>query len=210
MNLFAPAHRAARAFPLPLAAVLLLACQAPTPPEPATPAVVEPATTPTAPAADTPPPPVPAAASAPAEPAPPEPTPPDQSTAAPPPAPVADEPTPPPPAGAKSEPSPPGKDDGAPVSIAIYALSKGRGVPEPTREAYGQIRTILEKQRTTSAVSSVSSRRMGLEGETRLCAQFRDREQAQATLKEIREIAADVELLNVVEEPCKDTKGELP
>ncbi|MBF6024100.1 hypothetical protein [Lysobacter niastensis] len=201
MNLHTRVKGVVRSLPLPLVVALLLACKAPTPPEPATSASAsEPATTATAPASETPPP--AAAAQAPAAP---------PAEVQSPPVPVAEQPRPPPPTTeVKSEPPPAGASDGAPVSIAIYALSKGRGVPEPTREAYGRIRTLLEKQRAASAVSSVSSRRLGLEGETRLCAQFRDREQADAALKEIRQIATDVELLNVVEEPCQDTKGELP
>lgn len=95
-------------------------------------------------------------------------------------------------------------------AITVYILSKGRGVPEPTREVYRKIRASLEQQQAKGGVTALTTRRLGLEGETRLCAQFRDAAQAEAALEEIRKLAADVELLNVVQEPCRDTKGDLP
>lgn len=99
---------------------------------------------------------------------------------------------------------------GAKPTVAIYMLSKGRGVPEPTREAYRRIRSLLEQQQAAGNVSDISTRRLGIEGETRLCAQFTDTAQAQAALRDIRKLASGVELLNVVEEPCANTKGDPP
>jgi len=94
----------------------------------------------------------------------------------------------------------------APTRIAINALSRGKGVPAETREAFKQIRALLERQQATAAVVAVQHQRIGLEGESRLCVEFRNATDAQIALAEIRKIAADVELLNVVEAPCPSNK----
>ncbi len=99
-----------------------------------------------------------------------------------------------------------GAKDAAPIGITINALSRGKGVPAETREAFKQIRALLERQQATAAVTAVQYQRIGLEGESRLCAEFRNASDAQAALAEIRKIAADVDLLNVVEAPCTSHK----
>lgn len=101
----------------------------------------------------------------------------------------------------------PGADSkAAPVHITIDALSRGKGVPTETRDAFKQIRALLERQQATSAVVAVRYQRIGLEGESRLCVEFRNASDAQAALTEIRRIAAGAELLNVVEAPCPSNK----
>ena len=64
----------------------------------------------------------------------------------------------------------------------------------------------MERQQATAAVVAVQHQRIGLEGESRLCVEFRNATDAQIALAEIRKIAADVELLNVVEAPCPSNK----
>ena len=91
---------------------------------------------------------------------------------------------------------------GAPASFAVYALSRGRGVPEPTRNAWQAVWTILEEGRREGRVTHLQQARIGLEGEVRLCAEFADPAIARAMLERAREIGRGVELLNVVEEPC--------
>lgn len=93
-----------------------------------------------------------------------------------------------------------------PVHITIDALSRGKGVPAETRDAFKQIRALLERQQATSAVAAVRYQRIGLEGESRLCVEFRNASDAQAALTEIRKIAAGADLLNVVEAPCPSNK----
>lgn len=111
----------------------------------------------------------------------------------------------PPPAPPPPQPAPV-QERSEPVSLAIYILSRGRGVPERTRAVYQEIQALLKEQQATSLITNLSTRRIGLEGETRLCAEFRDRTEARATLEKIRKLAAGVELLNVVEEPCTQSK----
>ncbi|MBC7988590.1 MAG: hypothetical protein H7Y19_03275 [Luteimonas sp.] len=89
-------------------------------------------------------------------------------------------------------------------------LSRGKGVPTETREAYKQIRYVLEQQQANANVTALQANRIGLEGETRLCAEFRNRDDAQAALAEIRKLSDGVDLLNVVEEPCPSRKVDKP
>lgn len=93
-----------------------------------------------------------------------------------------------------------------PVHITISALSRGKGVPAETRDAFKQIRALLERQQATAAVVAVRYQRIGLEGESRLCVEFRNASDAHAALTEIRKIAAGADLLNVVEAPCPSNK----
>jgi hypothetical protein len=94
----------------------------------------------------------------------------------------------------------------AATHITINALSRGKGVPAETREAFKQIRALLERQQASTAVTALQYQRIGLEGESRLCVEFRNASDAQAALAEIRKIAADVDLLNVVEASCPSNK----
>jgi hypothetical protein len=104
----------------------------------------------------------------------------------------------------------PAPGDTQPASIAIYTLSRGKGVPAETREAYKQIRATLEQRQAGNAVTAMQSQRIGLEGETRLCVEFRDHDDAQAALADIRRLSAGVDMLNVVEEPCPSRKVDKP
>jgi hypothetical protein len=91
----------------------------------------------------------------------------------------------------------------APRSLAIRALSRGKGVPGPTRAAFARIRELAERARKDGRVTSLESRRIGIEGETRLCMTFRDAAAARVLAREVRAIAKNVELLNVAQEPCR-------
>jgi hypothetical protein len=85
-------------------------------------------------------------------------------------------------------------------------LSRGKGVPPETRAAYKRIRALLESR----GVSDLQTQRIGIEGETRLCAGFHDARDAKAALDEIRKIAGDVELLEVTTSACPTNKDKTP
>lgn len=89
-------------------------------------------------------------------------------------------------------------------------LSRGKGVPDDTRAAYKDIRALLEQQRAAYAVTDLRTQRIGLEGETRLCAEFRSEKDAQAALAEVRKRAAGVDLLEISEAPCPPPKESKP
>jgi hypothetical protein len=90
----------------------------------------------------------------------------------------------------------------APRSFALYALSRGRGVPEATRTAWQAAWSLLEGARRDGKVARLEQIRIGLEGEMRLCAEFDDPQVAQEMVDRVRMIVRDVQLLNLVEEPC--------
>ncbi len=85
-------------------------------------------------------------------------------------------------------------------------LSRGKGVPYATRDAYKRIHAALEQRQSVSAVTSMYSQRIGLEGESRLCIEFRSAQDAEAALIEIRKLAAGMDLLNVSDTPCPSRK----
>ena len=88
------------------------------------------------------------------------------------------------------------------TEFALYALSRGRGVPAPTRDAFEKASSFLEEARGRGDISSISKTRIGLEGETRLCVKAKDAATARELQRAVRSIADNVELFNVVEEPC--------
>lgn len=92
--------------------------------------------------------------------------------------------------------------DAPAAEFALYALSRGKGVPAATRAALDNANSLLEDARKNGEVVALTKTRIGLEGETRLCVQARDAAAARDLQKKVRVIAGDVELLNIVEEPC--------
>lgn len=98
----------------------------------------------------------------------------------------------------KTEESPPVT---SPVSFALYTLSRGRGVPAPTRGVYRDVRDMLERGQDNGTVIRLEETRFGLEGETRLCAELRMTRTGYELLQKIRTMTDGVELLRFVEEP---------
>lgn len=88
--------------------------------------------------------------------------------------------------------------------FALYALSRGKGVPAAARDAMIKAREWLDDAKRTGRVVHIVETRIGLEGETRLCAEFADLESSQTMLERIRELVEGVELINLVVEPCRD------
>lgn len=109
--------------------------------------------------------------------------------------------------GARGQPAPAAA---ATDGFAIYMLSRGRGVPDATRRAYQQAKVLLEAARDEGRTRTLSVEVIGLEGERRLCVEFLDPVRAQVELARIEAIAAGVELLNVIEEPCATGSGGKP
>jgi hypothetical protein len=96
----------------------------------------------------------------------------------------------------------------APRSFAVYALSRGAGVPPAARRALEQVQERVDKDRGEGIV--VESRRtgIGIEGETRLCVEYEDAEPARKALERARDIVKDVDLVNLVVEPCDKSRSE--
>lgn len=104
----------------------------------------------------------------------------------------------------RSEPATLSTSSLATSSFSVYALSKGQGVPERARQVFQQVRALLEDAQRQGKVVQLKQARIGLEGETRLCAEFSSPTVAQELFEQIRKLGEGIELLNVVVEPCPD------
>ena len=101
-----------------------------------------------------------------------------------------------------AEDKPPETLPPAPQSISVYALSRGKGVPDQAREVLDQSRALLKAAQEHGEVLRVIERRIGIEGETRLCAEFAHAESAQTMIDQIKQLGKGVDLINVKVEPC--------
>lgn len=90
----------------------------------------------------------------------------------------------------------------APQSIAVYALSRGKGVPDQAMEVLVHFRTVLKSAQERGEVRRMVEQRIGIEGETRLCAEFSDAESAHSMIEQIQQLGQGVDLINVKVEPC--------
>lgn len=107
-------------------------------------------------------------------------------------------------------PSPaPIPDEAAAPGITITMLSRGKGVPPEARRLYSEMRRELEAQRG-AAVTEVTAKRIGIEGEARLCVRFSDAAAARAAYDQFRKRAAGVDLLEVAQAPCPNEKDMTP
>jgi hypothetical protein len=91
-------------------------------------------------------------------------------------------------------------------SFALYILSRGQGVPDEAREAMGRVRAILDEEKSRGVAVTVQSTRIGLEGETKLCAEFEDEAAGGSAFRRASEVVKGVDLVNLVVEPCGGRK----
>jgi hypothetical protein len=89
-----------------------------------------------------------------------------------------------------------------PRSFALYALSRGKGVPEGARAVLAGAETVIADLQARGERITVTKERIGLEGETRLCATFADERLAEEALERVRRLVSGVDLVNLTEEPC--------
>ena len=85
---------------------------------------------------------------------------------------------------------------------ALYALSRGKGVPDATRKTYKAAREQFQRAQAEGLISRFEESRIGLEGEMRLCVEFANADEGQKFIHRLRGMVAGVDLLNLVEEPC--------
>lgn len=90
-------------------------------------------------------------------------------------------------------------------SFAIYALSRGKGVPDEAKAVLVRAEGMLEGLRDRGADITITKKRLGLEGETRLCATFTDQSLAKEVMEHIQRFASGVDLVNLIEESCDTT-----
>jgi hypothetical protein len=95
-----------------------------------------------------------------------------------------------------------------PRSFAVYALSRGSGVPPEARRALEEVQQLVDEDRRDGAVVQSRRTRIGLEGETRLCVEYEDAEAAKRALERARATVRDVDLVNLVVGPCDEKRSE--
>jgi hypothetical protein len=101
------------------------------------------------------------------------------------------------------------------TAFAVYALSRGKGVPPAAREALKKVGEIVEADRRRGVRVETTRTRIGLEGETRLCIDYEKEADARRALEKIEKVVKDVDLVNVVSGACPASekgpaKGEKP
>lgn len=89
-----------------------------------------------------------------------------------------------------------------PSSFSVYALSRGKGVPDEARQVLAHARQILRQGQEQGEVKRLVDRRIGLEGETRLCAEFADEQAADRFFDQLHRLSLGVDLVNITKEMC--------
>jgi hypothetical protein len=88
------------------------------------------------------------------------------------------------------------------TDIAVYALSRGKGVPDRARQALRAARNLFAKWGAEGRVLDLIDTPLGFEGDTRLCARFATPVDARRALQELDDLARGVDLFQVKAEPC--------
>ena len=117
-----------------------------------------------------------------------------------------------PPVAPTTKPKKAGGDRGERVTktFAVYTLSRGKGVPPEAREAQQKVEKLVEADRERGVSVSVETTRIGIEGERRLCVTYENSRDGVRALDRIRAIVKGVDLVNLVEEPCKLPPSKSP
>lgn len=95
-------------------------------------------------------------------------------------------------------------------AVTVSMLSRGKGVPDEARAAFKDVRALLEIPTYARGIVRQDTRRIGLEGETRLCVEFTDADAADAALARIRQRIDGIDLIDVSTTPCPPTKDRQP
>jgi hypothetical protein len=94
-------------------------------------------------------------------------------------------------------------------AFAVYALSRGSGVPAEAREAQGRVEALVEADRKRGLSVTVEARRIGIEGERRLCVSYQNAEEGARAVERARALVAGIDLVNLVEEPCSQPRDNI-
>jgi len=92
--------------------------------------------------------------------------------------------------------------DPAESSVSVYALSRGKGVPDEARQVLDHARQILKQGQGQGEVTRLVERRIGLEGETRLCAEFVNETVADSFFHQLDQLSLGVDLMNIKRGMC--------
>lgn len=87
-------------------------------------------------------------------------------------------------------------------SFALYVLSRGNGVSEGGRKALADYRKLLGSMQVKGEVVEISETRIGIEGETRICARFASAERAAKTWMDMQRSLTGADLVQLKAEKC--------
>lgn len=102
----------------------------------------------------------------------------------------------------------PATGSGAPAAVlelrsfALYVLSRGNGVSEGGRKALADFRKLLGSMQAKGEVVEVSDTRIGIEGETRICARFASAERAAKAWTDMQRSLTGADLVQLKGEKC--------
>ncbi len=95
-----------------------------------------------------------------------------------------------------------GTNDAKTSSFSVYVLSRGKGVPEEARHVLDHARQVLKVGQDQGKVKRLVDQRIGLEGETQLCAEFSDEQAAERLFNKLYHFSRGVDLVNMKKEIC--------
>jgi hypothetical protein len=90
------------------------------------------------------------------------------------------------------------------TSFAVFALSRGKGVPPEARDVLHKVAEMAEADERRGVRVVTRRTRIGLEGETRLCVEYQSAADARRGLEQVGKIVKDVDLVNLVPGPCAE------
>ena len=92
------------------------------------------------------------------------------------------------------------------TAFAVFALSRGKGVPPAARDALAKVAEMAEAEKGRGVKVETRRTRIGLEGETRLCVEYQSAADARRGLDEAEKLVKDVDLVNLVPGPCGENR----
>jgi hypothetical protein len=88
------------------------------------------------------------------------------------------------------------------TSFAVFALSRGKGVPPAAREVMLKVTELVDADKRRGVRVEARRTRIGLEGETKLCVEYQNAAEARVAHERIDKLVKDVDLVNLVPGPC--------
>jgi hypothetical protein len=92
------------------------------------------------------------------------------------------------------------------TSFAVFALSRGKGVPAEAREVLRKVAELADADKRRGVGVETRRTRIGLEGETRLCVEYQSAAEARRGLERVEKLVKDVDLVNLVRGPCAEAE----
>lgn len=103
----------------------------------------------------------------------------------------------------RGKPKPEG-EMGSIRSFSVTVLSRGKGVPAEAREALAEVRKVVEADRSRGVKVTMTTDRIGIEGESRLCVEYENGRDGSRAYQRAGEIVKGVDLVNLDAGECEE------